>query len=438
MSDEDRTPDQSGAPGDEPTEPTERLGDEATEPTEQQPAEEPKGSTEQQRAAEAGEAETRQLPPAGATAEQPRRLLRSRSDKMVAGVAGGLGRYFGVDPVIFRIAFGVSVFFGGLGVLAYIALAIFVPAGDGEHVESAPYERSRWLGVAAGVALVLLLVPAIGFGLFWDSDWGWAPWGLLWLIVPVAIALGAYGVLRDRRERGERFSPGGVFAAILLVFATLVAFSVLAVVGAFATATGHGLAIALTVTAIGGLLIVAAFAGGARWLIVPAAALATGVGVAAAADLEFSGGIGEEVHRPASITALPADGYEHGVGRLEIDLRDLAWSPHQVTELNVDLGIGQAVVGVPSRVCVESDLHTGAGDLQVAGEESDGVDADLDRNTGSSATPRLVLTGEVDLGQFVVINDDDRDLDEAGRHRFGHANDEDEELQAAAATACAH
>ena len=61
----------------------------------------------------------------------PRRLLRSRDDRMLAGVAGGLGRYFDVDPVIVRIAFAISIFFGGLGVIAYAALALFVPSGDG-------------------------------------------------------------------------------------------------------------------------------------------------------------------------------------------------------------------------------------------------------------------------------------------------------------------
>ena len=46
-------------------------------------------------------------------------------------MAGGLGRYFDVDPVIFRIAFAVSILFGGLGVIAYLAAALFVPADDG-------------------------------------------------------------------------------------------------------------------------------------------------------------------------------------------------------------------------------------------------------------------------------------------------------------------
>src|SRR5207237_2349049 len=64
------------------------------------------------------------------TGPRPRRLMRSSRDRVVAGVAGGLGRYFGVDPLLFRIGFVLSLFFGGLGAFAYVLLALFV-ATDG-------------------------------------------------------------------------------------------------------------------------------------------------------------------------------------------------------------------------------------------------------------------------------------------------------------------
>jgi len=57
-----------------------------------------------------------------------RRLTRSRSDKMLGGVAGGLGQHFGVDPVLFRIGFAVSVLFSGVGIIAYLAMLAVVPA----------------------------------------------------------------------------------------------------------------------------------------------------------------------------------------------------------------------------------------------------------------------------------------------------------------------
>ena len=55
------------------------------------------------------------------------RLYRSRRDRVFAGVAGGLGDYFNVDPIIFRIGFIALALGAGSGVLIYILLWIFVP-----------------------------------------------------------------------------------------------------------------------------------------------------------------------------------------------------------------------------------------------------------------------------------------------------------------------
>jgi len=56
-----------------------------------------------------------------------KKLYRSRKEKMLGGVAGGLGEYFEIDPTLVRIIFVVSLFLGGTGVLAYIILWIVVP-----------------------------------------------------------------------------------------------------------------------------------------------------------------------------------------------------------------------------------------------------------------------------------------------------------------------
>src|SRR5438045_795184 len=60
-------------------------------------------------------------------AQVPSRLYRSRSQKMIAGVCGGLGEYFDVDPVLIRLLFVVTAFISGVGILAYIVLWIVVP-----------------------------------------------------------------------------------------------------------------------------------------------------------------------------------------------------------------------------------------------------------------------------------------------------------------------
>jgi len=60
-----------------------------------------------------------------------RRLRRSTSDRRLGGVAGGLGAYFDVDPLLFRIGFAVATLFSGAGAVAYLGLLAFVPTDDG-------------------------------------------------------------------------------------------------------------------------------------------------------------------------------------------------------------------------------------------------------------------------------------------------------------------
>ncbi len=59
--------------------------------------------------------------------EGPKRLKRSVSDKMLAGVGGGLADYFEIDPTIIRLIFVLAVLIGGTGVLAYLIMWIIVP-----------------------------------------------------------------------------------------------------------------------------------------------------------------------------------------------------------------------------------------------------------------------------------------------------------------------
>jgi len=79
-----------------------------------------------------------------------RRLTRSGGDRVLAGVAGGLGKYFGVDPILFRVGFVVLTLAGGTGALAYLALWLVVPT-DGE--EPPGPQRSRAIVVAGAIAL---------------------------------------------------------------------------------------------------------------------------------------------------------------------------------------------------------------------------------------------------------------------------------------------
>jgi phage shock protein C len=59
--------------------------------------------------------------------DSTKRLYRSRNDRMIAGVCGGLGQFLGMDPTIIRLIFVVAVLVGFAGVLAYLILAVVIP-----------------------------------------------------------------------------------------------------------------------------------------------------------------------------------------------------------------------------------------------------------------------------------------------------------------------
>ncbi len=56
-----------------------------------------------------------------------KRLYKSKKERVLFGVCGGLGKYFGIDPVLVRVGFIALTFAAGAAVVAYIALAILTP-----------------------------------------------------------------------------------------------------------------------------------------------------------------------------------------------------------------------------------------------------------------------------------------------------------------------
>jgi phage shock protein C len=116
------------------------------------------------------------------------RLSRSRDDRMVAGVAGGLGRHLGVDPVILRIVFVVLALAGGGGLLAYLLAWLVIPeeAGDG-----APAASGADASLLAGLVLV-------GLGVLLLADRFLPVFSWRYLGPVVLIALG--GLLLARRK----------------------------------------------------------------------------------------------------------------------------------------------------------------------------------------------------------------------------------------------
>jgi len=101
----------------------------------------------------------------------PERVLRRSTDRVIAGVCAGLGRYLGIDPVLLRIAFVILALAGGGGVVLYVIGWILIPEEKpGEELGSAPPSSTETLRLVAGgvliaVGVILLLnlsIPRIG------------------------------------------------------------------------------------------------------------------------------------------------------------------------------------------------------------------------------------------------------------------------------------
>jgi phage shock protein PspC (stress-responsive transcriptional regulator) len=124
-----------------------------------------------------------------------KKLNRFVEDRKIAGVCGGLGDYFDLDPVFFRLFFLLSLLFGGLGALVYLLLWIMVPEKTGPQGEPRPLKRlylssfDRKVGGVCGglgerfeidpvlfrVAFILLAL-ACGLGIL--------IYVVLWLLIP--------------------------------------------------------------------------------------------------------------------------------------------------------------------------------------------------------------------------------------------------------------
>jgi phage shock protein PspC (stress-responsive transcriptional regulator) len=322
----------------------------------------------------------------------PRRLFRSRDDRVIGGVAGGLGKYFDVDPVFFRVGFVATAFLGGLGVFLYLAALLFVPSEPPAGEE--PRRRSRALTIAAAALLIVV-------GGLIVSDGGWWFGGSLFGPLGFLLVLGAVVWWLVWGRSGAAATPRRTIARIGIVVLVLIGSAVLLAASVWASAAGGGVAVGILVIAIGTLLAAAAFWGGARWLIVPALAIAAGLGVVAAADVDLDGGHGKRVYAPSSLAEVRS-GYDLGAGSLEVDLRGVDFADGE-RRIDLEVGLGEAVLVVPRDVCVVTNADVGAGYLRVLGWDTGGLNVAWGEGTVQAA--KLVVDAHVGLGALQVVHD---------------------------------
>jgi phage shock protein PspC (stress-responsive transcriptional regulator) len=327
----------------------------------------------------------------------PKRFERSSTDRMIGGVCGGLARYFNIDPTLVRIGMVALVLLGGTGLIIYIAALILVPS-DGEAPATPTDTRDRVVGI--GLAIVLTIAGLV-LGSFGIAIVGGAlfPLGLLALG-----GLAVWWLVSGERPSG---GPGEIARRAALGVALLIGCFALAVGSFFASGFGGDVVVAAIVITAGAGLVVAAFVGGARWLVLPALAIALPLAFVTAAGIELDGGFGDRHVRPGTVAEIE-DSYRIGAGELVVDLRDVQLPPGDV-RMKVSAGMGHVLVYVPDDVCVASTASLGIGGVAIFDRDGGGVDVDWsDARRAPAGTPRLVLDGDLGLGFLEVRHDEDR------------------------------
>lgn len=122
-----------------------------------------------------------------------RRLYRSNNQRVIAGVCGGLGEYFAIDPVWFRIGFVVLALGGGSGILIYLLMWLVIqPAPNGYTAPS--FGR----GAVTGAAVIGVVFMSVGTIALVNTAVPWMGqyiWPIVFVLGGLALLLG--GLNRD-------------------------------------------------------------------------------------------------------------------------------------------------------------------------------------------------------------------------------------------------
>ena len=174
----------------------------------------------------------------------PRGLVRAGDNRMVAGVAGGTGRYLGVDPMAVRLALVALTFANGIGVVLYLAGWAVLPDEDASAPPppGRPVTTERTVGLGLLTLGTVLLLGRAGLAL---------PPGVVWAVVLSAVGFGLVWSQTDEEDRTRgllwRAAGGGILLVVGLgaLFASGGVLSTIGAVGLVVLATGLGVALLL-------------------------------------------------------------------------------------------------------------------------------------------------------------------------------------------------
>jgi phage shock protein PspC (stress-responsive transcriptional regulator) len=271
-----------------------------------------------------------------------KRLERSSTDRLLAGVSGGLGRYFDLNPAVFRVGFVVLTLLGGAGILAYLAAVLVIPEEGAKQstAERILAERRNrpWplvgLGLVAAAILVLLSRGAL-----------WPVGGAGWVLVLLA-GLAILWMYDARRGDARSRRLIAVLVSLVVAFFAIV---VVAIVTAFA------------------------------WF-----------------DVSLSNGVGNRTYAPATASDVKRS-YSLGVGDLRVDLSNVTTT--ESTRVHAKLGVGELHVIVPRDTEVTVDAHAKVGDVHVLDQQESGRNVTVHTGQGGA----LTIVANVGAGAIDVV-----------------------------------
>ena len=285
-----------------------------------------------------------------------RRLQRSQSDRMLAGVSGGLARYFEIHPAVFRVGFVVLTLLGGAGILIYAAAALVMPdEGKEDSIATAALRNRRdrpWPLIGLGLLAVAGAILLSRATLWPDGDAWWlfliAGALILWITRHSAAesAMDAKELAAQDSRRMRR-----VMRRLGIVVASLVALVLVAV--AIFMAVFH---------------------------------------------VHVDRGIGDHTYVVTSAQELKDD-YRLGIGSLELDLSRMQF-PAGTTHLETSVDVGDLQVILPPGVTLDGYGEARAGHVNLLGTEEDGWNADVD--LPGSGDRVLQLVAHVGAGNLRV------------------------------------
>ncbi|MDX6386967.1 MAG: hypothetical protein QOD85_769 [Gaiellaceae bacterium] len=268
---------------------------------------------------------------------QIKRLERTASGRVIAGVSGGLGRYFDLNPAVFRLGFVVLTLLGGAGILVYLAAVLVIPDENRDQSIAAEVLAERrdrpWPLVGLGLVGVAVLV-LISRGDLWPSA------GAGWVLIIVG------GLILLWANRSHRRARRWLIATTVSVF----------------------LMIAAVVTSAA-----VAFS----WF-----------------DVSLSDGTGNRVYTPTTEAAI-APSYSLGLGDLRVDLSHV--NPSTPAHVHASVGIGELKLIVPRDAKVTVNAHAKLGKVFVLGNHDDGRDVVVQTGTGTLKIDARVGAGRIDV-----------------------------------------